>query len=192
MRKTLIFITLVIAVTVVSVLSVRLNDVFPEIKLKSVKSFIDGNYYYVRKDVTDSRNAADTLAEIKKRLRILLSYLPIDNRLHSKLESTIFSENPKSHPMSNLTSYTINKGEQVVLCLRDPITQQLHNIDLIMYVALHEAAHISCPEVGHTPLFRSHFQTLLSAAVNAGIINKTNYRINPDNYCGIRIKESLI
>ena len=51
------------------------------------------------------------------------------------------------------TSYTINKGEKIVICLRSKFLNEIHDINTIMYVVIHELAHVACPEFGHTPLF---------------------------------------
>ena len=58
---------------------------------------------------------------------------------------------------SNYTSYSINKGEELSFCLRSKSTGKLHDINLLMYVAVHELAHTACPETGHTPLFNKIF-----------------------------------
>ena len=66
---------------------------------------------------------------------------------------------------SKYTSYSVNKGEEIVFCLRSKETHQLHSIDLMMYVALHEISHICCPEIGHTPLFKKIFAFLVNRAI---------------------------
>src|SRR5690242_13768680 len=47
---------------------------------------------------------------------------------------------------ANLTSYTENKGEQLVLCLREKMPKngenQLHDINTMMFVVCHELTHI--------------------------------------------------
>ena len=52
------------------------------------------------------------------------------------------------------TSKKINKGEEIVFCLRSIPDNKLHNINELMYVAIHEIAHVGCPEIGHTSLFK--------------------------------------
>jgi hypothetical protein len=53
-------------------------------------------------------------------------------------------------------------------------------------------AHIACPEYGHTPLFYTVFKFLLKVAVEIGIYKSIDYRINPQNYCGMTINEYLL
>ena len=59
--------------------------------------------------------------------------------------SIIFRESTDD---SKFTSYSINKGEEIVFCLRCKKTNQLHNINELMYVAIHEISHVACPEIG--------------------------------------------
>jgi hypothetical protein len=66
---------------------------------------------------------------------------------------------------SEYTSYSVNKGEELVFCLRCKSTMQLHTINLMMYVAVHELAHTACPETGHTPLFNRIFKFMLERAI---------------------------
>ena len=78
------------------------------------------------------------------------------------------------------------------MCLRDPHTQQIHDDNTIMYVAIHEAAHVVCTEVGHTKTFQKHLIRLLKEAIRRGIYKDVNYNKQPAPYCGIRIYERVI
>lgn len=161
-------------------------------------SRIDGKKYKVRKDVDDPQISADVLAEIRKRLEYLLTFLdpetnPYHLRLVKRFKYTVLKENPLKRPLPTMTSYSINKGEEIVICLRHPNTESMHDIDTLMYVLIHEAAHIACPEVGHTRLFIEIFSDLLRIAVNqAKVIHKTDYRSSPVQYCGMTISEKLV
>ena len=93
---------------------------------------------------------------------------------------------------SELTSYSINKGEEIVFCLRCKKTHQLHNINLLMYVAVHEMAHTACPEIGHTPLFNNIFKFLLEQAVIHSLYIYENYYINPVQYCGMELYSNIL
>lgn len=156
--------------------------------MATVASSQDGQYYLVH-NVKDRQNAANKLADIKTRLMDLTDDGGI---LRSKLQHTQFEENPSMHPGSSSTSYSINKGEKIVMCLRDPRTQKIHDDNTLMYVAIHEAAHVACPEVGHTKTFQKHFTRLLKEAIRRGIYTDINYNKTPAPYCGIRIYERIL
>jgi len=95
-------------------------------------------------------------------------------------------------PDSNLTSYTINKGEELGFCLKSKITGKFHDINLLMYVAIHEMAHIACPEIGHDELFKKIFMFLTIEAINMGLYKKTDYESNNIEYCGMILSSSIV
>jgi hypothetical protein len=163
----------------------------------NVKSSVDHRVYSVRSDVQNAVDSADTLAKLYQRMVELSHHLDPNNIYHKRIlkriHTIVIKENPLVIPPSSLTSYTINKGEEIVLCLREPKTQTLHTIDKLTYVMIHEMAHIGCPEVGHTALFKEVFTDLLKIAVfKAAILQKTDYATSPDSYCGITISERLL
>ena len=67
----------------------------------------------------------------------------------------------ETDPDSNLTSFSVNKGEELSFCLKSKKTDTLHDLNLLMYVAIHEMAHIACPEIGHGTLFKKIFRRIL-------------------------------
>lgn len=104
-------------------------------------------------------------------------------------DRTVFSE---SDINTSLTSFTVNKGEKISLCLIDKGTFKLHDYNLIMYVAIHELAHVACPEVGHGDLFADIFKFLLEIAININIYKYDNMRQNPRYYCGILLDSYIL
>jgi len=95
-------------------------------------------------------------------------------------------------PDSNLTSFTINKGEELGFCLKSKITGKFHNINLLMYVAIHEMAHMACPETGHGDLFKRVFLFLTEKAIDMELYIKINYEINNVEYCGMILSSSIV
>jgi len=93
---------------------------------------------------------------------------------------------------SGSTSYTENKGEKLVLCLRNktPDAQgeyAFHDLNLIMFVELHELTHVMNDRWGHKQQFWSLFAFLLREAVECGIYTPVDYQKNPQKYCGMNI-----
>ena len=115
-------------------------------------------------------------------------YIEQLNRNFSEKDTIIYENSTDPE----YTSYSVNKGEELVFCLKSRKTGKPHDIDLMMYVAIHEMAHIGCPEQGHTPLFNKIFAFLLREAINIGLYNYTNYGINPIEYCGMELSTSII
>jgi len=162
------------------------------------KSIIDDNYYWVR-NTPDKSIAANTLAKIKINMIKLIKYLKENkdkfpdymsyiNDLIKRTKVINIMETPADE---QYTSYTINKGEKIVFCLRSKILDTIHDMNTLMYVVIHELGHVGCPEFGHTPLFKKIFKFLLEQSVIIGIYKKIDYRINPQYYCGMTINEFL-
>ena len=66
-------------------------------------------------------------------------------------------------------SYTINK-EKIFLCLKDE-KNQYYPKNMLIYVLLHEIAHVICNEIGHTEKFHKIFEDLLNEAIKLEIYN---------------------
>ena len=163
------------------------------------ESFIDGNKYWVR-NLEDKAIAANTLANIKIYMIKLINYLKEninkfpDNmtyikNLVSRTKEIYIMETPSDE---NYTSYTVNKGEKIYFCLRAKVINTIHDMNTLLYVVIHEMAHIACPEYGHTPLFYIVFKFLLKVAVEIGIYKPIDYRFKPQDYCGMTINEYLL
>jgi predicted metal-dependent hydrolase len=169
--------------------------------VKYVKSDIDGKKYLVR-DIKDKQKAANFLAKLRKNLIKLSTdldekkyaeyyeYKQYIERISSKIYNIEFSESSED---SIYTSYSVNKGEQIVFCLRSKNKKEkIHDINLVMYVALHEIAHVASPEYGHTELFKRIFSFLTKVAIKIGVYKKINFKFDPTEYCGLMISESII
>ena len=104
---------------------------------------------------------------------ILIELKEILCKLFPEMNNTILLRGEKS--------YTINKS-RIHICLKDE-TGNYYDRNMLIYVILHELAHVMCDEIGHTPKFHNIFKQVLDKAVFAGIYND---RIPPiKNYCEI-------
>lgn len=158
------------------------------------KSTIDDRYYLVYK-LPDSQNAADYLAEINSKLLKLTRHM-IAKYGESKDATQLYQNfNPNSvqegSPDSGYTSYSFNKGEKLILCIRQT-DHKFVDKNVVMYVSIHELAHIMTKEVGHTTEFWNNFKFLLKEAVDLGMYKKVNFNKDPQDYCGIKISNSII
>lgn len=80
------------------------------------------------------------------------------------------------------SAYTENK-EVITLCLKDPKTGVYYDMNTIMYVALHELAHVICEAHGHGDEFKQKFAKLLRHGSKIGIYDP---RIGMSTtYCGL-------
>lgn len=76
-------------------------------------------------------------------------------------------------------SYTINK-KKIHLCLFDK-NGKYYDKNMLIYVTLHELAHVRCPEIGHTEKFHKIFKDILKTAVDHGVYDADKPIIK--NYC---------
>ena len=153
-----------------------------------IKSSLDNYSYLVRKE-PDSIQAANTLAKIRLNLVKLCDYLKEERKDDEAVRRLIRNFRPysisESSPKSIYTSYSVNKGQEIVFCLRSKETNKIHDMNLLMYVALHELAHVMSKTTGHGEEFRRNFSFLIDNAVKLGLYKDTDFSINPLEYCGI-------
>ena len=93
-------------------------------------------------------------------------------------------------PNSVYTSYSENKGQKIVFCLRSKKTDQLVDLNTMMFVGLHELAHLMTHSIGHKPEFWENFRILLRIAIRIGIYQCIDYNIESKDYCGTKITDS--
>jgi hypothetical protein len=163
--------------------------------MASVRSAVDGESYIVR-NLPDRQEAADSLARVRGKMLRLMRELkaadaekPLVAQILRNFDAapSRFSE---STPDASYTSYSVNKGEKVYMCLRQRNErEELVDENVITFVALHEMAHIGTHEVGHTPLFWNNFGWLLKRAEALDIYKYTDFRAHPVEYCGIHITD---
>ena len=118
-------------------------------------------------------------------------YIPYIEQMNEKLKKTKIQESTDN---GIYTSYSVNKGEQIIFCLRSrkDNSGKLHDLNLLMYVVLHEMGHVACPEFGHTELFKDIFAFLANEGVKLGIYKKIDFRSDNQEYCGLTITDSII
>ena len=80
-----------------------------------------------------------------------------------------------------------------MLCLRQKDEEKSFvEKNVLLYVAIHELAHLMTDEIGHTPKFWTNFRFLLTEAVDIGIYVKVDYSKKPADFCGIKVSSSVI
>jgi len=160
-------------------------------KIEKITSKVDNRNYEVQIK-EDAQEAADLIAQIREKLIIMVNHLiksyPDDDRSF-RLKKNFNPNNIKEGiDNPNYTSYSINKGEQIVLCLRSH--NKLMDLNTMMFVVLHELSHICTISIGHTTEFWDNFKWILEEAINIGIYKKQDFRLNNVDYCGMKITDS--
>ena len=191
MGSSTIILYIIIAVIAVSVF-MQYENFTNEMAIS--KSSVDGKSYLVR-NLSDKEAASNLLATIRGRCIILVNYLadnfPKDEaviRLKTKFIPDNISEGTKD---STYTRYSVNKGEKIVFCLRSrDKNEDLVDDNVMMFVALHELAHVMSKSVGHTEEFWDNFRFLLKQGIQAGVYEKQDFRKKSVNYCGVAITDT--
>ena len=155
--------------------------------LEKVKSNFNGKEYYVR-NLPDKQEAANLLSEISDNLKQLITDLDDKDERNQRLKKKFKTENiTENIPGSIYVAYSVNKGDELSLCIRDKKTNKFLDKNTIMFVAIHEVAHIMTKETGHTKKFWANMKFLLEKAIEARYYYPVNYSMTPMNYCGLEI-----
>jgi hypothetical protein len=140
---------------------------------------------YVIKDP----NAYDTVDDVKdtKKMQEYKTFESDIKRLVSNYNPDVLSENT---PDSKFTSYSENKGQKIVFCLRQKSDNKLVDLNTMMFVGLHELSHLMTKSIGHGEDFWANFKILLRIAIRLGIYKCQDFERESKEYCGTRITDS--
>ena len=161
----------------------------------------NGLKFLINED-TDKQNKIKLLSKIIENMYKLKNYMVYNinkfpeykeyinqlNENFTEKRTTIY----ETDPTSDLTSFSVNKGEELSICLKSKKTGELHDINLLMYVVIHEMAHFACPDVGHGLLFKKIFRKFIEEAININLYKKVDYSEHPVEYCGMTLSSSII
>jgi len=131
---------------------------------------------------SSSRNEESILKEIYDDL-VHMFYIKNPGKFIGPLEPLNNSNILKNLVMvEDNESYTINK-KIIHLCTRDPQNGKIYDKNILMFVVLHELAHVICPDIGHTENFSNINNALLNHAIRHGFYNPSKPFIK--NYCSL-------
>lgn len=191
---------LFIIIIIIVIILFYVRNMYDEVEY--VKSKVDGREYLMRR-LPDRVEAADLMARINAKLSKLVSHLMKKygtNGSSGSAKGMVVKQLYKNYNPDSLseggtelgyTSYSINKGEKIVLCLRQR-DKKLVDENIIMYVAVHELSHLATDEIGHTQKFWDNFKWILQEAIDIGLYTKVDFDNNPQSYCGINISSSVV
>lgn len=114
------------------------------------------------------------LENIMKDLESFVHYLT-QNRVFSeaktrtlnyKVKNLVLGERPQNEPE---VGYTVNKGKEIRVCLRDENDKFIEK-DVVLFIVLHEIAHIVTDSYGHTTEFWDNYKKLEKYARMHGFV----------------------
>lgn len=156
----------------------------------------DGKMYKVQ-NLPDKQDACERMCKIRANLvRIVDSFKDLNYKKDESYQRLVSRFNPEALEENDLdassTSYSENKGEKIVVCLRDKTIKPYPLVDenTVMFVLIHEMAHLMTESIGHTPEFWTNFRKLLQDCIKLGVYQNVNYTKNPVQYCGMTISDT--
>jgi len=166
---------------------------FNDTNLIYIKSKKDEDFHLVQ-NLSNKHKAADMMAMIKDRIELLINYLKKTYPNEPRILRLFNKFNENNIQETNLndkgTSYSIDKGKQINLCLRNKSNSEIHKINILMFVTLHELAHIMSKSFGHNNEHDVNFKFILKNAIKIGIYNNVNYSENKTEFCGMIVDNS--
>ena len=205
-----IIIAIVIIVAIALARCAQRRDKFTLEHTVAIRSTVDGMDYRVHVDMSDPEAAANALAETNAKLITLLRHLKqkygteemkLEYPQRAKAVGALLrrynpdnlTENSPLDPSGD-TSYTLDKGALVALCLRERSKKHngssphnLHDPDTVAFVAIHEMTHMAIDQIDHPKYFWRAFKFLLQEAADIGVLRPIRFDLHPVVYCGMRV-----
>jgi hypothetical protein len=180
---------------------VYMNFIRKTFYLTSVKAST-GEAFLVR-NIRDKQVAANKLGDLSETLRAVCEACEAYQsdqaetvskdrrkgieRLLDNFDSHKLTENI---PGSSHVAYSVNKGSEMSICLREPETHKFIDTNTVRFVAIHELAHVMSQSSGHTDEFWDNMDFLLQRAMSRGLYTPVDYSKSPVSYCGIEITDT--
>ena len=184
--KVIVFIVLILFFTLIISIIVEHSELFLEYRVAN-----NNKTYGIQETFNESHKALNILAKLHQEMDKFVAELktkyPTDERvirLFKGMERVKIEEAPNDDG----SSYTINKGDLMALCLRHKKGEHpFHDYNTLQFVMIHEMAHIASISEGHNQEFINNFRFLLREAKALGYYEPVNYSNAPINYCGIKV-----
>jgi hypothetical protein len=191
MKLTLFGIVLVVFIVFISFKIYNESAMF---NLKCIVSDINGKKYCVRERAKLGL-AADLLARTSQKLEKLTKYLDNTYPDRENINRLVKGFNPdkisETLPTSEFTAYSENKGEKLAFCLnKNKNGKKLIDENTLMFVALHELAHIMTESVGHNEVFWKNFKFLIENAKEIKVYVPVDYKKDNGHYCGMDLTDN--
>ena len=181
-------------------ISISVFYVYLENKAADVTYVKHKKVEFLVRNLDDKEQAAKLLSDICTRLSKIIKFcfekkVDYDKETEKGIErmKKNFNSNNvvESSPGNKFTSYSINKGEKIVFCIRSKDgLNTLVDLNTMMFVAIHEAGHLMTESVGHDQSFWDNMRFLLQESMKIEIYEKQDFINNPVDYCGTVINDT--
>ena len=151
------------------------------------------NHFYKVKNDSNKYKKLEVLSKLNNSILLIIQTLknnyPNETKYNS-LYDTYNAESLSENLDKDYTAYSLNKGQEISVCLIDEHNNIIDDHNTLLFVIIHELAHIITPELGHTPLFWNNMSSLLKVSIDNNIYNYVDYSKNPVMYCGVLINRT--
>lgn len=160
--------------------------------LENRYSNVSKKSYYIREELPNSDETADVIGKLELFIDKFIAYLdskvPNDKRV-KRLKDRLYDVKIEESPMEkDVSSYTINKGELISMCVRHKKKNKtFHDYQTLLFVLIHELAHVASISKGHNREFMTNFKFLLEHAVESKMYYAQDYSNSPITYCGVKV-----
>lgn len=156
-----------------------------------VKGFC-GTYFLVQRGNNESR-ASNIFCELDSRAKNFIECLS-KSSFPKKYTERLIKYYASNDLRESTSTYTLNKGDKIHLCIRNHQTGEFFDINTLMFVLIHELTHIADPNYypndNHPDSFWKLNIDLLKEAEVCGIYKNVDYRSHPVQYCQMIINEN--
>jgi len=185
--KVIVFLVLLLFFTLITLIILENNELFIEYR----NSKLNNKKYGIQEEFNKSDEAVELLAKLHNHMSDFVTDLqkkiPSDERV-ARLVKGFRRAEIEEAPNDDGSSYTINKGDLVAICLRHKKDgHPFHDYNTLLFVIIHEMAHIASISEGHNSEFITNFKWLLQQAKDLGYYEPVNYNKSPMTYCGVKV-----
>ncbi len=132
----------------------------------------------------------ESLNEAKLDDTLKAEFKAFESRIASLLKNYNSDALSENTPDSAYTSYSENKGQKIVFCMRSKPGDVLMDLNTMMFVGIHELAHLMSKSIGHNQEFWDNFRILLRISINIDQYKCQNFDVENKDYCGTKITDT--
>jgi len=184
----------IVIISVFFLIMFMINNKVLDKEVIKVKSTVDDHVYIVR-DLPNSQEAANKLALLKKDILKFVEHMKKthndDAGVKRMLNNLRLNSLIECDPHHKYKSYSVNKGEEVAICLRHAKEgYPFNDNNSIMFTTGHELAHVMNKTVGHDGTFWDYMKLNLEEMEKLGLYQPIDYAKSPVQYCGMSINHT--
>jgi hypothetical protein len=154
----------------------------------------DGCYQVAPLGEDDKYDSAMTLKKIVQNLKTVAgASADLTVAQYNSIREIVRKQAIHEHlPAFGESSFFDLRNRNISMCLRqrpygDDEFGNIHDFNTIMFVVLHEIAHVARGGVSHDRRFWANFGQILLAANSCNVIRLIDYSKYPTRYCGVHV-----